>query len=144
MQLKRFTDLSLRMLMHLAHTAKPGEPVPVPVLAETLQWNPNLVIKAAHFMVKSGWLTAIRGRNGGLILARAADTYPIGDVVRILEGAEDVIDCSKPACPFLGNCALAPALRLAQTAFYEKPNEFTLKDLVVRKEGVIPVFQVAA
>ena len=44
MQLKRFTDLSLRMLMHLAHTAKPGEPVPVPVLAETLQWNPNLVI----------------------------------------------------------------------------------------------------
>ena len=72
MQLKRFTDLSLRMLMHLAHTAKPGEPVPVPVLAETLQWNPNLVIKAAHFMVKSGWLTAIRGRNGGLILARAA------------------------------------------------------------------------
>ena len=121
MQLKRFTDLSLRMLMHLAHTAKPGEPVPVPVLAETLQWNPNLVIKAAHFMVKSGWLTAIRGRNGGLILARAADTYP-----------------------FLGNCALAPALRLAQTAFYEKLNEFTLKDLVVRKEGVIPVFQVAA
>lgn len=57
MQLKRFTDLGLRILMYLAQNSddvKASEPVSITELAEKLNWNKNLVVKVAHFMVQAG------------------------------------------------------------------------------------------
>ena len=65
MHLKRFTDLGLRILMHLANEADPETPHSVPELSRFLCWNQNLVIKTANAMVKAGWLSAVRGRHGG-------------------------------------------------------------------------------
>ena len=60
MHLKRFTDLGLRILMHLANEADPETPHSVPELSRFLCWNQNLVIKTANAMVKAGWLSAVR------------------------------------------------------------------------------------
>ena len=54
MHLKRFTDLGLRILMHLANEADPETPHSVPELSRFLCWNQNLVIKTANAM-GSGW-----------------------------------------------------------------------------------------
>ena len=75
MHLKRFTDLGLRILMHLANEADPETPHSVPELSRFLCWNQNLVIKTANAMVKAGWLSAVRGRHGGLTLARAREAF---------------------------------------------------------------------
>ena len=48
MHLKRFTDLGLRILMHLANEADPETPHSVPELSRFLCWNQNLVIKTAN------------------------------------------------------------------------------------------------
>ena len=85
MHLKRFTDLGLRILMHLANEADPETPHSVPELSRFLCWNQNLVIKTANAMVKAGWLSAVRGRHGGLRLACKPEDLRIGDVVRTLE-----------------------------------------------------------
>lgn len=132
MQLKRFTDLGLRILMYLASRPKNASPVSVPELAQALSWNPNLVVKAAHFMVKANWLTASRGRNGGLRLAKSPDEYRIGDIVRALEGDDPLVDCKQPTCPFSGRCVLAGALREAEEAFWEKLNQFSLEELIAK------------
>ena len=122
MHLKRFTDLGLRILMHLANEADPETPHSVPELSRFLCWNQNLVIKTANAMVKAGWLSAVRGRHGGLRLACKPEDLRIGDVVRTLEDN----DCNEPPCPFAGRCVLIDALARAREAFYKELNQYTL------------------
>ena len=88
MHLKRYTDVGLRVLMFLANQPDRTKTYSVPELSENLCWNQNLVIKVAHFMVKSGWIIAVRGRNGGIMLAEGVDKLRIGDIVRALENDE--------------------------------------------------------
>lgn len=144
MQLKRFTDLGLRILMFLAQAraSDPGHCAPVSVteLADKLQWNKNLVVKVTHFMVQEGWLVAARGRNGGLMLANDASHYKIGDTVQKLEGDERLLDCAEPPCPFRGDCGLIRVLHQAHMAFFASLNDYTLSDIVKNpslKEAVV-------
>lgn len=129
MHLKRYTDIGLRVLMFLANQPDRTKTYSVPELSENLCWNPNLVIKVAHFMVKSGWIIAVRGRNGGIMLAEGVDQLRIGDIVRALENDEQLVDCADPRCPFMGGCVLMEALRNAHEAFYEALNIYTVADL---------------
>ena len=133
MHLKRFTDLGLRILMHLANEADPETPHSVPELSRFLCWNQNLVIKTANAMVKAGWLSAVRGRHGGLRLACKPEDLRIGDVVRTLEDNDMLVDCNEPPCPFAGRCVLIDALARAREAFYKELNQYTLADL--RRSG---------
>ena len=101
MHLKLYTDLGLRVLMVVARL-RPDERMTLPELAARLNCSQNHVTKVANYMVRLGWLTTVRGRNGGMQLAMPADQYRIGDVVRTLEGSDPLIDCSDPPCPFCG------------------------------------------
>lgn len=65
MQLKRFTDLGLRVLVFLAD--KTDRPTALIDIVDALQWNKNQLIKVERFMVKAGWVTAVRGRTGTLV-----------------------------------------------------------------------------
>ena len=58
MQLKRFTDLGLRVLVFLSD--KTDHPTALIDIADALQWNKNQLIKVERFMVKVGWITAVR------------------------------------------------------------------------------------
>ena len=58
MQLKRFTDLGLRVLVFLAD--KTDRPTALIDIVDALQWNKNQLIKVERFMVKAGWVTAVR------------------------------------------------------------------------------------
>lgn len=128
MQLKRFTDLGLRILLFLAMRREDG-PVSITDLAEKLNWNKNLVVKVTHFMVQQQWLSSIRGRTGGLLLAKSTDQYHLGDLVRQMEGSEVLLDCAHPPCPFGRACSLIPALQDAQEAFFTELNRYTLEDV---------------
>ena len=105
----------------------------MPELSRFLCWNQNLVIKTANAMVKAGWLSAVRGRHGGLRLACKPEDLRIGDVVRTLEDNDMLVDCNEPPCPFAGRCVLIDALARAREAFYKELNQYTLADL--RRSG---------
>lgn len=128
MQLKRFTDLGLRVLYYLSD--KTDRPIAIAEIADALQWSRNHIVKVARFMVQQGWITAVRGRTGGLILAKPVADYRLGDVCRTMEGMECMIDCHEPPCPFLPACGLIPALGKAQKAFFDELNKMTLADAV--------------
>lgn len=93
MQLKRFTELGLRVLVFLAD--KTDRPTALIDIVDALQWNKNQLIKVERFMVKAGWVTAVRGRTGGLLLAKAPSEYRLGDLVKTLEGVEHLVNCFK-------------------------------------------------
>lgn len=134
MQINRFTDLGLRVLMYLTVEAR-SKPVTVTEIAESFGVSRNHLVKVVHRLGKLQWLTTTRGKGGGLALARPAATYRLGDVVRELEGRSTLIDCSSPPCALWQGCHVKSALDEALDAFYDKLNHYTLADVVAPPTG---------
>ncbi|MCJ9710841.1 Rrf2 family transcriptional regulator, partial [Bordetella hinzii] len=70
MQLTRFTDFGLRVLMYLTQCRERDKPVTIPEIAERFAISRNHLVKVVHFMSQQGWVAATRGKGGGLALAR--------------------------------------------------------------------------
>jgi Rrf2 family nitric oxide-sensitive transcriptional repressor len=131
MQLTRFTDLGLRLLMYLGSAeADHDPPVTIGEVAARFGVSHHHLVKVAHLLVQTGWVTATRGKGGGLRLALAAGEIRVGAVVRELEGGRSLIDCAQPACTLRGACRLKGALDAAQQAFFAALDAYTLADVV--------------
>lgn len=131
MQLNRFTDFGLRVMMYLTQCQDRAKPVTIPEIAERFGISRNHLVKVVHFLSQQGWVAATRGKGGGLALARPADTYRVGQLVRVLEHQRPLIDCAEPPCALNGMCRLAGALNEALNALIETLDRYTLADLVV-------------
>jgi Rrf2 family nitric oxide-sensitive transcriptional repressor len=129
MRLKSYTDYALRVLMHLA--AQPDRLSSIAVIARTYRISHNHLTKVVHDLRKEGFLTAVRGRSGGVRLARPAAEISVGDVVRHTEGTFDLVDCG--SCVIAPACALTAALHEARRAFMTVLDGYSLADLVDRK-----------
>lgn len=134
MQLTRFSDLGLRVLMYLAHHDR-AEPVTIAEIASQFQVPTNHLTKVVNKLGHLGWVHTLRGRHGGLRLGRAATDIRIGDVVRQMEGHEELIDCAGLDCVLTGRCMLQGALNAALQAFYDELNRHTLADVCTRRTG---------
>ena len=128
MQLTRFTDFGLRMLMYLSKHDR-TTPITIAEIAGQFDVPHNHLIKVANRLGKLGLVKALRGRNGGLVLAVPADSIRLGDALRGLEGDTPLVNCDEPPCALGGNCLLSGALRSGLSAFYERMNEYTLADV---------------
>src|SRR3546814_18904955 len=62
------------------------------------------LMKVVNDLVKAGYLESVRGRFGGIRLARPPESINIGEDVRHTEDGFDLVDC--------GNCVIAPACGL--------------------------------
>ncbi|HTJ96578.1 MAG TPA: Rrf2 family transcriptional regulator [Rhodocyclaceae bacterium] len=134
MQLTRFSDFGLRLLMYLTQHDR-ATPITVGEIAEQFDVPHNHLVKVANKLGKLGLVTAIRGRNGGLILAVPANSIKLGDALRGLEGDTQLVNCDEPPCVLKGQCLLSGALRDGLNAFYARMNEFTLADVSASRTG---------
>lgn len=128
MQLKRYTDYALRMLLYLG--AHPNEVVSVSRIAEAYGVSRNHLLKVANGLVAGGLVASFRGSSGGLRLAMPPESINVGEVVRHMEGERPVIDCSQPPCPILPACHLQQVLLEAQQDFMARLARYTLADLM--------------
>lgn len=78
------THLALRILIHLGKV--PDVTMTVQRIAEDLSIPPQYAAKLVHEIVRAGFLQSVRGRFGGVKLARAARDIRVGDVVLSVEG----------------------------------------------------------
>lgn len=133
MKLTRYTDYALRVLMHLA--AQPDRLASIGEMARTYRISQNHLMKVVHDLRKAGFLDAVRGRSGGVRLARLPEDIRVGDVVRHTEGGFDLVDCE--SCVIARACSLTGALRQALVAFMDVLDNYTLADLVrERQDGL--------
>lgn len=133
MKLKSYTDFAMRVLMHLA--ARPDRLSSIAEIARTYRISHNHLTKVVHDLRKEGYLSAVRGRSGGILLARPAGAISVGEIVRHTEGSFDLVDCG--SCVIAPACALTAALREARSAFMAVLDGYTLADLVKdRKNGL--------
>lgn len=131
MQLTRFTDLGLRILMYMTQHCRP-EPVTSAELASQFQVPQNHVIKVVQRLAKLGWLDTQRGRHGGLRLGVRPEELTLGKVLRALEEVDSLVDCAQPPCVLKNRCLLKGVLDDALVAFYDKMDEHTLEDVSKR------------
>jgi len=83
MRLTRQTSHAIRILIHCARA--PGELVKVAEIAGRLDLTKHNVFKIVHLLTRAGFLEAVRGRYGGVRLARGPAEIRVGDVVRATE-----------------------------------------------------------
>lgn len=133
MQLTRYTDYSLRVLIFLA-LQKNRQLVTISDIAEHFQITRNHLVKVVNRLGQLGYVETLRGKGGGLRLNRAPETIHIGQVVRDMEANLDIIDCDKPPCPLQGACTLKGILNQAKSAFLQALDEHTLAELTTRPQ----------
>ncbi len=136
MQLDKFTDYALRVLMTLAVRAP--DRVTTSHIAALYGMSENHLSKVATQLAREGFVVSERGRNGGLNLARAADQIRVGDVVRALKRADPVVECfgTDKSCPILPACGLRQPLAQAQDAFFATLDRYTLADVTARRRDL--------
>ncbi|PQA86825.1 Rrf2 family transcriptional regulator [Hyphococcus luteus] len=133
MRLNLQTDYALRMLMHLA--VNQDRLCTIADIAERYGISKNHLMKVAHLLGRDGFIETVRGRAGGLRLARPASEINVGDIVRRMEADFAVVECFAGGA---GECAITPACRLksvlkeALEAFLTALDAYTLDDLVRR------------
>lgn len=130
MRLKSYTDYALRVLMYLA--ARPDRLASIGEIARTYRISHNHLMKVVHDLRKEGFLDAVRGRSGGIRLARPANEISVGEVVRHTEGTFDLVDCE--SCVIAKACSLTGALHEARSAFMAVLDGYSLRDLVADRQ----------
>jgi Rrf2 family nitric oxide-sensitive transcriptional repressor len=128
-QLTRYTDYSLRLLMFLA-LQEDERLVTITETAEHFAIPRNHLVKIVHRLGQLNYLRTVRGKRGGIRLARPPGDIRIGEVVRTVEPTLDVVDCRDPICPLLPACKLKGLLNAARDAFLTVLDGCTLQDLV--------------
>jgi Rrf2 family nitric oxide-sensitive transcriptional repressor len=134
MRLNLFTDYAYRLLMHVA-VSEP-DLLTIAQAAKAYGISRNHLTKIANELVRGGYLEAVRGRNGGLRLAKEAKDINIGDVFRFCESGAPLVECFDQAtnkCVITPACTLKHILSEANNAFLDVLAKTTLADLVVRK-----------
>ncbi|MBS3800201.1 MAG: Rrf2 family transcriptional regulator [Thioalkalivibrio sp.] len=128
MQLTRYTDFALRVLMFL--TVQPSERrVTVSDIAERFSIPRNHLVKIVHQLGQKGYIVTRRGKGGGIALAREPAAINIGSVVRDMEPRLNVVDCENPVCPILPGCELRGVLERARDAFLAALDQHTIADV---------------
>jgi Rrf2 family nitric oxide-sensitive transcriptional repressor len=80
----------------------------------------------------AGYVETVRGRHGGLRLAKPAEEIGLGDIVRLTEPDMALVPCFKPgdmSCAIVKCCRLKGVLAKAQSAFVDVIDGYTLADL---------------
>ena len=83
MRLTKSTSHAIRILIECARAG--DRLIKVAELSQQLEITQQNVFKIVNLLARAGLIEAMRGRNGGVRLARPAATIRIGDVVRATE-----------------------------------------------------------
>lgn len=130
MNITRFSDLALRLLMYLGSRSEPMQATAtVREVAELFNVPYTHLVKVVHQLGQQGYLITSKGAGGGLRLARPAEVIRLGEVLRITETSDAVIDCTTQPCPLAGACLLKGALDSAYAAFLDTLDQYTLAEV---------------
>ena len=142
MRLSAYSDYAFRVLTHAA--LRMPQRITVDQVAETFDISRHHLVKVVHDLGRSGYLQTQRGVGGGFTLGRAPDKIRVGDIVRLGEESEAVIDCTdKPGspCRIFPSCRLRGVLNEAASAFFTVLDRYSLADLIKQSSKTRAVLQ---
>lgn len=141
MQLTLFSDYSLRALLYLA--AHRERLIPISQISAAYGISQNHLVKVVQRLIEQGLVHSVRGRSGGLRLAREPSDINVAEVVRATEPHSNLVECfdaRSNTCPIDGACGLKRALARAQEAFFAELERYTLADFTARKPALLKLW----
>jgi Rrf2 family nitric oxide-sensitive transcriptional repressor len=132
-----YTDYALRTLIYLA--LNDDRLSTVEEVAEAYQISRSHLTKVAPRLSEYGFIESVRGRAGGLRLAKAPSEICVGDVVRATEEDFRIVECFSPetnTCRIMGMCNLKGMLTEALAAWLEVLDRYTLADLLQQPQAL--------
>jgi len=128
MQLSRFTDYALRVLIFVGR--QNGRVCTMGEIAAHYRISQEHLRKVTHKLATLGYLDSRRGRRGGIVLGDDPARMRIGDVILATEKDLTIVDCDALDCILSPGCSLKAALDRGGRAFIAALNEVTLADLL--------------
>src|SRR6185437_5044046 len=113
MRLTQLSDYALRLLMYAA--ARKERLITIEETARMYGISRAHLMKIANILTRAGYLKAVRGRSGGLILAKPADKIRLSDVIRTTEPDCALVECfaSGNECIITSRCRMRGVLKEA-------------------------------
>ena len=129
MRLTLWTDYALRTLIFVG--AKGGRLATIAEIAQSFDISKAHLMKVVNRLGQQGYLDTVRGKGGGIRLARSPAEIRVGAVVRETEEDLAVMGCLAETgfCRIEDCCVLRHALREATLAFLQTLDGYTLADL---------------
>jgi Rrf2 family nitric oxide-sensitive transcriptional repressor len=127
MQLTRYTDYALRVMLHVGARDE-GSLSSISEIANVYGISKNHLMKVVQDLGQAGFVETVRGRNGGLRLGRPASEIGIGAIIRHTEPGFALVDCS--SCLIAPACTLPRILNEAIRAFLKVLDGYTLADVL--------------
>jgi len=132
MRLTRYTDYAMRVLIYLA--ARPDQLCSIAEITRAYGVSQSHLMKVVNDLVNAGYLASVRGRFGGIRLARDPREINVGAVVRHTEDGFELVDCV--GCVIAPACGLTGALDEALAAFLAVLDGYSLHDLMAQRRSV--------
>lgn len=138
MQLTARSNYSMRLMMYCA--LRPGTVTPVAEVARACNMSEAHLGKIANELARHGFVETVRGRRGGVRIARPAAEINVGEIVRATELGRCFVECLDPAtntCPLIDACRFRSILGRAVEAFLGVLDGYTLADLIVERDELM-------
>lgn len=132
MKLTTRTRYGTRLLLDIALHSVNGAPVPSKDTAEREELSLKYLEKLIKKLKQAGYVKGKRGPNGGNVLIKEPKDISIGEVARILDGEEQVLDCEcdVSTCPRAAVCLKRSIWDDASLAMYKMLDSYSLADLM--------------
>ena len=82
-----------RLIIDLAINSQDG-PVKLSDISKRQGMSLKYLEKLIKTLKETGFVKSVRGPRGGYLLAKPMKEISVGDVVKVLEGSDSIIDCS--------------------------------------------------
>jgi Rrf2 family transcriptional regulator, nitric oxide-sensitive transcriptional repressor len=137
MRLTTFSDFALRLLMYAG--AHPDRLITIEEVSQVYNISRAHLMKVTNMLTRAGFLSAIRGRSGGLELARKPSEIRLGDVVRASEPDFALVECFATGnqCIITKCCRMPDVLNEALNAFVKTLDRYTLEDVMLKPRDFI-------
>ena len=113
--LTRNTDYAVRALIHMA--GKGPERVSATALERDLRLPRPFMRKILQTLQKAGYLTSVKGMNGGFALAMPAGRIRLVDLMALFQGPVSLGEClfKKKLCACVKTCPLRREIKQIET-----------------------------
>lgn len=130
MRLTQHSDYAMRLLMYVGR--HPDRLCTISEVARAYGISEPHLMKVTHRLSQNGWLKTIRGKNGGMRLAKAPEDIVLGAVLRDTETDLALVECLGPnnTCTLANSCGMSGIVYGALQAFLDHFDKYTLADIL--------------
>ncbi|CAN1551074.1 COG1959 Predicted transcriptional regulator [Rhabdaerophilaceae bacterium] len=145
MRLTQYSNFALRTLQLLA--LRSPQIVTVDDVARAHRISRAHLVKVAYDLSQRGYIETLRGRKGGMRLARKPEDITVGEVIRWTEAPLELVECFNPetnTCPLQGHCHLSRGIQRALRAFLSVLDDLTIADIAINRGTLLGLLETSA